>query len=286
MSSVETGRSVHDFYQTLHFNEGTDAAADLAVIQSGRIAEAQLLPSFLSDLDKININKGMVVEAGCGIGWLSISVQKMFPDITLHALDFSERALQRAKELSGVAGSNVAFHQQNLLDKKALTVFEGAHAVFSIGVLHHTGDFLHAFRNCLGLLQPGGSAYVGLYHLYRRAPFLRHFQELTDQSVPVAELRKEYARLDGRTLDKVRQESWFQDQVLHPHETQHTIQEVLDIAGEGFEHVSNSITGQQLPGRDKLLVIEQRQEMLGKHNLENAMYDPGFFMVHIRKRTL
>ncbi|MBL4838078.1 MAG: class I SAM-dependent methyltransferase [Kordiimonadaceae bacterium] len=285
MHKTETGQAVHSFYQTLHFNEGTDAKQDAEAIQSAAIAKAQLLPTFQNALQQANARHGTVFEAGCGIGWLALSVEALYPDINLHAFDFSERALSRAHEIAQARSSAVTFQQCNLLDRASLGAADQADAFFSIGVLHHTGNFKAAFQNCLSLLKPGGDAYVGLYHTYRRAPFLAHFKKLSDAGKTEQQLRQEYARIDRRTTDPIRQESWFKDQVLHPHETQHTVQEVLDIAGPSYCHISNSLTGEQLPGTDQLALIEKRQTIIGEKNLTNTVYDPGFFMVHLRKEA-
>jgi len=92
------------------------------------------------------------------------------------------------------------------------------------GVLHHTGDPYGGFRALVPLVKPGGHVVVGLYNRYGRL--------LTD-------LRRSLFRMTGgrlRWIDPVlrreglsrdKRRAWFADQYRHPHESKHTMGEVL-----------------------------------------------------------
>lgn len=285
MSASQIGTAVYDFYQNLHFNEGEDVGADVATVKSGSLPKVQLLPSMFSALDRAQkASAATLLEAGCGIGWLSLSCGYLFPRLFVTAIDFSDRALRRAAQLSERVGAAVHFEKADILDRQQMESIGSFDFVVTIGVLHHTGDFAHALKNVLARVKPGGHIQVGLYHQYRRRPLLEHFEAMKLGGADEEEMRREYARLDQRSQDAQRQESWFLDQVLHPHETQHTVGEVLKLAEGDFDHVCNSITNMQLPDSEKLNRIEERQEMLGKKNLAAGNYDPGFFLVHMRRR--
>ena len=94
------------------------------------------------------------------------------------------------------------------------------------GVLHHTADPFGGFQGLVPLVKPGGYFVVGLYNRYGRL--------MTD-------LRRGVFRLTGGTGrwidpilrqrevdDDAKSRAWFFDQYRHPHESKHTIGEVLD----------------------------------------------------------
>jgi len=105
--------------------------------------------------------------------------------------------------------------------------------VVSMGVLHHTSDCPGAFLSIAPLVKPGGLIIIGLYNWLGRLPTLwrrRLIETFGDAG----------ARLDPRLRGRgeaARREAWFMDQYKHPHETRHSISEVLrwfDAAGFDF----------------------------------------------------
>ena len=93
-----------------------------------------------------------------------------------------------------------------------------------------------------------GSIFIGLYHKYGRKPFLDEFKNIEGDVVKF----KRYCELDTRLDDKVHLFSWFRDQVLHPHETQHTMKEVNKILeNNNMEVVWSSIEGDERKEMDK-----------------------------------
>jgi SAM-dependent methyltransferase len=96
--------------------------------------------------------------------------------------------------------------------------------VIANGVLHHTSDPFRAFQSIAWLARPGGYVLVGLYHRYGRL---------------ITDTRRLLFRLSGdrfRWLDpnlrnvdqsEAKKQAWFADQYKHPHESKHTIGEVL-----------------------------------------------------------
>ena len=78
--------------------------------------------------------------------------------------------------------------------------------------------------------------------------------------------------------------SWFRDQVLHPHETQHTYEEVLSWFNDlGFEIVSTSINNYaniKKFKKEELFLLERKlEEYSYKQNVEKLEFNPGFFTV-------
>ena len=60
------------------------------------------------------------------------------------------------------------------------------------------------------------------------------------------EMFERYCELDSRFTDETHLRSWFRDQVLHPHETTHTMEEVNEILYENsMELIWSSIEGDE-----------------------------------------
>jgi SAM-dependent methyltransferase len=92
------------------------------------------------------------------------------------------------------------------------------------GVLHHTSNPYLGFQSIAKLLKPGGYIIIGLYNWYGRliTDFRRMFFKITGDKFKLLDPRL-------RTKDRgiFKRDSWFNDQYKHPHESKHTIGEVL-----------------------------------------------------------
>ena len=258
MTSTHINKSVLEFYKGLPFNyrDSVEEHA-LSVIKKTRWAgEAyEMIAPMLKPKTK-------VLEVGCGTGWLSNRIAYHDKcDVT--AIDFNPVAIERAKEVSEYIGNKVNFEVADLFKYN----IKPADLILSLGVLHHTGD-------CKGALEKicqstDGSIFIGLYHKYGRKPFLDEFANIEGE---VAKFKR-YCELDTRFNDKTHLLSWFRDQVLHPHETQHTMAEVSEILKDNnMELVWSSIEGD-----------EKLYEDVAKKKLLNNEYWPGFFTFLARK---
>jgi SAM-dependent methyltransferase len=161
-----------------------------------------------------------VLEVGCGTGQLSnflgISCRRVVgADLCGNSLLLGERF----RKQHSIA--RVRFVQMNLfrpaMRKEAFDV------VICNGVLHHTKDPFGGFQGLVPLVKPGGYMVVGLYNRYGRL--------MTDA-------RRTFFRLTGgrgRWLDPYlrtsmsgdKHQAWFADQYRHPHESKHTVGEVM-----------------------------------------------------------
>jgi SAM-dependent methyltransferase len=180
-----------------------------------------------------------VLEVGCGTGqltnFLGISCRQVIgTDMALNALRLGE-AFRKEHDLD-----RVRFVQMNLFSP----AFKEAQfdVVLSNGVLHHTADPLGGFKRLVPLVKPGGYFILGLYNTFGRL---------------ATNLRRQVFRITGgrlRWIDPVlrqeglspaRQKAWFSDQYRHPHESKHTIGEVLrwfDETGLQFVRGVPSVT--------------------------------------------
>jgi SAM-dependent methyltransferase len=163
-----------------------------------------------------------VLEVGCGTGqltnFLGISCRRVIgTDMCLNSLRLAEK-FRREHALNGVR-----FVQMNLF--KPCFKPEQFDVVLCNGVLHHTVDPRGGFEIIHRLVRPGGYLVIGLYNKYGRlmTDLRRNIFRLTGGR---GKWLDAYLRSRFTTPDKRR--AWFNDQYRHPHESKHTIDEVLD----------------------------------------------------------
>ena len=271
--------SVRDFYNKMPFNIREDVASHVESNMNLHYV-LEMFPT-LKELDLSNCS---IIEIGCGVGWFSNFIAYHFRPKTIVALDLSEISIARAKEVSEHLNTYVEFVVGDLFEYCPPQKFDIA---ISNGVLHHTKDCPGALRRiCADFLKDRGHICVGLYHLYGRKPFLDHFAAMQKSGTSEDEQFAEYRRLHSNITDGTHARSWFRDQVLHPHETQHTAHEVAEIfAASGVHLVTTSVNEFGPVGKlDNLDATEREFEALGQQRLEGGAYFPGFFTCIGRKQ--
>jgi hypothetical protein len=103
------------------------------------------------------------------------------------------------------------------------------------GVLHHTADPRGGFEGLVPLVKPGGYVVIGLYNRWGRL--------MTDLRRVVFKLSGGRGKwldpyLRSAKLSDAKFRAWYEDQYRHPHESKHTIGEVLDwFDATGLEFV-------------------------------------------------
>ena len=227
-----------------------------------------------------------ILECGCGTGQLSafLSVASrtvVGADLCLNSLRLAH-AFKRRNNLD-----NAHFLQMNLF--RPCFKAGSFDLVISNGVLHHTSDPRLAFERITTLVKPGGYILVGLYHKYGRlATDLRRliFNASGDR----------YKFLDRHAVDQrlspAKRLAWFMDQYKNPHESKHTVGEVLgwlQRAGLEFVHSLPKTTafsrigpGERLFEPDRIgsplerLLVNLKMVVTGHR-------EGGFFIVIARK---
>ena len=229
----------------------------------------------------------LVLECGCGTGQLSnflaIANRTVFgTDICLNSLRLGERF--RAE--NGL--DRACFVQMNLF--RPVFKPETFDLVISNGVLHHTSDPFLAFKSIARLVKPGGYLLVGLYHRYGRL---------------ITDLRRQLLRLSGDRLTfldpnlrrggfgSAKRKAWLMDQYKHPHESKHTIGEVLgwlDTIEFDFIKSIPSFKAFAFSGRESLFRPETPGTWLERTIVElsqvlHGSREGGFFIVTGRRPT-
>lgn len=275
-SAVNVGSVVQSFYETLPFNQH-ETVADAA-----RSIRAHALSATYPDLDALLASGQVrtVLEMGCGGGWLANTIAHHY-GASVTAVDFCNSALERARDVSRSLGTNSAirFVASDIFDYEQDGTVD---LVVSMGALHHTRDCQAAFQHAQSFAGPGGAVHVGLYHEPGRRPFLSMFRELVETEGEDAALAR-YRALDGiHARDETLLRSWFRDQVLHPHETQHTLREVVAWLRDADLELRSTSINRFAPLECLDALYEREQELAERSrraNCDEGRYFPGFFTV-------
>jgi carbamoyltransferase len=187
-----------------------------------------------------------VLEVGCGTGQLSnflaVGCRRVI------GTDMCLNSLRLGEEFAREHGLDRAHFLQMNLFRPAFKP-EQFDVVLCNGVLHHTSDPYGGFQGLVPLVRPGGHIVIGLYNRWGRLA--------TDLRRRIFQLTGGRARwldpyLRSTRLSEEKERAWFADQYRHPHESKHTVGEVLRWFGKtGLEFVrsipSVSLEGDPLP---------------------------------------
>lgn len=268
--------TVLEFYKELPFNYYDSVDNHVTEIRSrDSVSVYPILPPLLGE--------GVsVLEVGCGTGWLSNCIS-LYHKSSATGIDFNPVVIARAKEVAKTMKLPTTFEVADLFLYQPKQLFD---VVVSLGVLMVTDNCEAAVRRlCSDFVRPGGHVMIGLYHKYGRKPFLDYFEEMKERGATEEEMLEKYRELHP-LKNETHLMSWFRDQVIHPHETQHTMAEMLPILEEtGMELVSTSINRfQPIDSLEKMLAEEIAYLDIAKERLENKKYFPGFFVFLARKK--
>jgi len=170
-------------------------------------------PDVMPRIDRIasRIDGKQVLEIGCGMGFDSVELMKRgaqltATDLTPSAIELTRRHF-RIMNLTPVDACVADVLELEFPDEK----FD---AVYSIGVVHHTGDTPRALREIRRVLKPSGLAVIS--HIYRRPSFFsalsrigRENIEFKEEDAPVIDFFTESEVLD--MLDGFEVEEMTQD---------------------------------------------------------------------------
>jgi SAM-dependent methyltransferase len=215
-SEEDVTETVKSFYEETPFPnyDGLDSAWSLRQKAQEGI--------FANLLDQEIPHGARILEAGCGTGQLSNFLGTSWgrvvfgTDICLNSLKLA----QQFREKNQI--DNAAFLQMNLF--RPAFKPETFDLVISNGVLHHTSNPFLGFQSILKLVKKGGFIIIGLYNKYGRIPtdVRRFIFRLSGNRLQFLDYRVRDARLNA-----VVKKTWFMDQYKNPHESKHTIAELL-----------------------------------------------------------
>ncbi len=227
-----------------------------------------------------------VIECGCGTGQLTNFLS--IANRTVVGVDLCMNSLRMArsfKERNGLERAH--FYQMNLF--RPCFRAESFDLVISNGVLHHTSDPFLGFESIARLVRPGGYLLVGLYHRYGRLA--------TDLRRLVFSLSNDrFMFLDRHAVDarvsRDKRRSWFMDQYKNPHESKHTVGEVLTWLKRTRLEFVNSVpktmpfapidATEKLFSKDRVGTVPERL-LVNLGMVATGHREGGFFIVIARK---
>lgn len=231
----------------------------------------------------------LVLEAGCGTGQLSNFLGMSWRRRVI-AGDMCLNSLRLAKSFADQHEiRNVGFLQFNLFRPPFQD--NSFDVIISNGVLHHTGNCEGGFKSLLAKLKPGGYIIIGLYNALGRLPTLW-------KRALFRTLGPKLYFLDPRLRDWSRQpervKAWFMDQYRHPHETRHSMSEVLtwfERYGVDFVNGIPHLDGSSFTNSEALFAAHSAGSKLSRLMTEVNMLagggtDGGLFLMIGRKRGL
>ncbi len=272
------GLEVLQFYEQLPFNYSSSVDRE-----AERVTERNALP-YLGVPESVFRDCHALLDVGCGSGWLCNSAAHYYKTPEVVGIDFNPVAVTRASAVSQKLGLNSRFVVADLFE------YTPPHAAYdlvsSIGVLHHTSDCLYAIETVMRtMVADGGTFICGLYHRYGRKPFLEHFRRLLANKAGKEDLLREFSLLHPAITDKTLLESWFRDQVLHPQESQHTLEEIHHLTRKNNWSLAGTSINQfgKIGNIEDLFVSERELERVAEGKLKERRYYPGFFITILKK---
>ncbi len=228
-----------------------------------------------------------VVEIGCGTGqltnYLAIAHRSALGvDMCLNSL----RLAERFRSEQGI--TRAVFAQMNLFRPALKDGFFDY--VISNGVLMCTGDCRGAFARISRLAKPGGYVVVGLYSSFSRQLHYARVGLFRLTGITSRWLDPHFGKIAARG----KREAWFQDQYCHPHETCHSLGEVMRWMDEDGLEFINSIPkpepGPSLAADEELFAPKDRGTALSRFvsqlaDMGSGYREGGFFIVIGRRRS-
>ena len=279
MTKTYKNEKVLEFYKELPFNiyDNVDEAT-MNIKKNNPIKIYPPLKKILSNENKLNI-----LDVGCGAGWFANSISYFFNNVNVIGLDFNPVALDFANLVKNNLNLKTKFVEKDLFEINSENQFD---LISSLGVLHHTNNCHEGLKKILS--QNPNFVLLGLYHKYGRKPFLDHFNNLKNKSSKKDNedfLYEEYKKLDKRSSNEKHLRSWFKDQVVHPHETQHSFEEIAPIfINYNYKILSTSLNRfKDLKNYNEIINSEKEWYNYGMEQLKNNLYFPGFFIIFAQK---
>jgi SAM-dependent methyltransferase len=200
-----------------------------------------------------------IVDVGCGTGQLT-NFLGLKSDRRILGVDYSQHSLGLAESLRDKFKlTNVRFQRENILELSLPD--ESFDYVFCNGVLHHTSDPYGGFRHLVRIVRPGGYLVVGLYNKYGRLMLnvrrrVVRLQMKYDAKAKDRALEKQLVKLEN---DELKSKTWWADQYEHPHESVHTVDEVIGwFQKNGVQYVSSFPKAELGTGSDSDKIFKPR----------------------------
>ena len=290
---TEVGKRVQAFYEVNPF-----PAFDIAKYRSRDDVRERASP-YVKMLDRQLPHTAKIADIGCGTGQLvNFLALRQGRDVT--GADFSAVSLGYARSLKEKFElNNLTLVQDNVLELSLPS--DTYDYVFCNGVLHHTGAARKGFEHVARIARPGGYVTVGLYNTYGRFVHgsIRWLSLHTGPlGQPIADWGIRQMLGDQfEAFDTEKKRTWWADQFVHPHETVHTVNELLGWFEECGLDYAASLPPIELGGDEAHVNMFPRHtakaSTLGRHTaavlrqlkwMWQLRWTGGYFLMVGRKR--
>ncbi|MFH1115785.1 MAG: class I SAM-dependent methyltransferase [Pseudomonadota bacterium] len=145
------------------FSFGQNWKKFLTAIDEERIGTAQA--SLTEFLGRDDLQGRSFLDIGCGSGLFSLAAVRLGADRVV-SFDVDPFSVECCKILRNREGSPERWeiHQGSVLDGEFTARLGEFDAVYSWGVLHHTGSMWDALKKSAALVRPGGYYYIAVYN--------------------------------------------------------------------------------------------------------------------------
>ena len=269
-------RKQSNFYDEIKFPNYDD------VDNYGTLIDKAEISIFSKKLDEEIPMMSSVLEVGCGTGQLSLFLSRY--NRIIHAIDLSNGSLKLAEKFRKLNKiPNVYFYKMNLFN---LCFRDNSFdVVISNGVLHHTHNTKLAFKSITNVLKPKGYIVIGLYHKYGR--IFTNLMQFINKNI--TKKIQYFDTVLTQTISESKKFAWYKDQYENPHETSHSLNEVLNWFEEfNIEYLSsvpfdfkqdNKLFNKNLKPKNINLFIKEISQSVRPSQIREG----GFFIVVGRK---
>jgi 2-polyprenyl-3-methyl-5-hydroxy-6-metoxy-1,4-benzoquinol methylase len=144
------------------FEEYGDDLVDAQGAAYRPVFEHDLVGSWLAAMPDVEArlrSGARVADVGCGVGWSSIAIARMFPDARIDAIEPDGRSIDTARRNAAEAGlaDRIRFHQASIEEARLTGPFD---LVTLFECLHDMAFPVEALRAMRGLLGPDAAALV------------------------------------------------------------------------------------------------------------------------------
>lgn len=121
---------------------------------------------YISFISKAITHSRNVLDAGCGTGFISNYLAKIYPTKKFTAVDFADSIYYADKVKKQLKISNLEFIKQDLIRFETKKNFD---TIICQGVLHHIPDFKQVLLRLKTMMSGNGIFIIGLYHPWGKA---------------------------------------------------------------------------------------------------------------------